>query len=201
LPDLLAGWQSLQDTYTTFFDYLTVALRATMNPKSRFLALVPALEGFHLAKHGDGPMPRKKFQKRRKEVLQRIRDLQDADPGDVAFLTDWLNVYGSYQLADRLRVIVDQELSEGLRERARARVHPIPGSLTSLVGRPEDVWAVMATARNRIAHGDNNQPSPPQLTALTRLAHTLAIGAALKLLRVPDIVLCRAIDENNWRVV
>jgi hypothetical protein len=41
LPDLLAGWQSLQDTYTTFFDYLTTALRASMSAKSRFLALVP----------------------------------------------------------------------------------------------------------------------------------------------------------------
>jgi hypothetical protein len=33
LPDLLAGWQSLQDIYTPFFDYLTVALRATMSPQ------------------------------------------------------------------------------------------------------------------------------------------------------------------------
>jgi len=59
LPDLLAGWQSLQTTYITFFDYLTAALRASMSTKSRFLALVPALEGFHLAKHGDGPIPRR----------------------------------------------------------------------------------------------------------------------------------------------
>lgn len=40
LPDLLAGWRSLQTTYVTFFDCLTAALRASMSPKSRFLALV-----------------------------------------------------------------------------------------------------------------------------------------------------------------
>ena len=201
LPDLLAGWQSLQTTYITFFDYLTTALRASMSTKSRFLALVPALEGFHLARHGDGPIPGKNFKKQRKAVLQRIGDLDGVNPGDVAFLTKWLSVYVSYQLADRLRVIVDQELGEGLRERVRARIGPIPESLSSLVDQPEDVWAVMGTARNRIDHGGDNQPSSAQLAALTRLAHTVAIGAALHLLGVPDTVLCAAIDQGQWPVI
>ena len=201
LPDLLAGWQSLQNAYTTFFDYLTTALRASMSAKSRFLALVPALEGFHLAKHGDSPIPRKEFKKQRAAVLQRIRDLDGVNQGDVHFLTNWLNVYGSYQLADRLRVIVDQELGEGLRERIRARTDPIPESLTSLVSQPADIWAVMGTARNRIAHGSDNQPSSTQLAALTRLAHTVAIGASLSLLGVPDTVLCAAIDQGRWPVI
>jgi ApeA N-terminal domain 1 len=198
LPDLLAGWQSLQDTYITFFDYLTTALRASMNPKSRFLALVPALEGFHLARHGDGPIPAKDFKKQRTDVLRRIRDLDGVDQDDVEFLKKWLGVYGSYQLADRLRVIVNQELGEGLRERIRARTDPIPGSLVGLIDRPDDVWAIMGTARNRIAHGLDNQPSSAQLTALTRLAHTVAIGASLNLLGVPDTVLCAAIDDGRW---
>jgi ApeA N-terminal domain 1 len=201
LPDLLAGWQSLQTTYITFFDYLTTALRASMSTKSRFLVLVPALEGFHLAKHGDGPIPKEDFKKQRKAVLQRIGDLDGVNPGDVDFLTKWLSVYGSYQLADRLRVIVDQELGEGLRERVRARIDPIPESLSSLVDQPEDVWAVMDTARNRIAHGSDNQPTSAQLAALTRLAHTVAIGAALNLLGVPDTVLCAAIDQSQWPVI
>jgi hypothetical protein len=201
LPDLLAGWQNLQDTYTTFFDYLTTALRASMSVKSRFLALVPALEGFHLAKHGDGPIPRKEFKKERKAVLQRIRGLEGVNQDDVDFLTNWLSVYGSYQLADRLRVIVDNELGEGLRERIRARTDPIPESLISLVSQPEDVWAVMGTARNRIAHGSDNQPSSSQLAALTRLAHTVAIGASLSLLGVPDTLLCAAIDQDRWPVI
>jgi hypothetical protein len=201
LPELLAGWQSLQTAYITFFDYLTTALRASMSTKSRFLALVPALEGFHLARHGDGPIPKKDFKKQRKAVLQRIGDLDGVNPGDVDFLTKWLSVYGSYQLAARLRVIVDQELGEGLRERVRARIDPIPESLSSLVDQPEDVWAVMGTARNRIAHGGDNQPSSAQLAALTRLAHTVAIGAALNLLGVPDTILCAAIDQGQWPVI
>ena len=201
LPDLLAGWQALQTTYITFFDYLTTALRASMSAKSRFLALVPALEGFHLAKYGDGPIPRREFKKQRKAVLQRIRDLDGVNQGDVEFLTNWLSVYGSYQLADRLRVLVDQEVGEGLRERIRARTDPVPESLTSLVDQPEDVWAVMGTVRNRIAHGSDKQPSSTQLAALTRLAHTVAIGASLNLLGVPDTVLCAAIDQGRWPVI
>jgi hypothetical protein len=43
-----------------------------------------------------------------------------------------------YQLAERLRAIVDQELSEGLRERVRARVDPVPESLSGLVEQPVD---------------------------------------------------------------
>jgi hypothetical protein len=70
-------------------------------------------------------------------------------------------------LAAVMRVIVDQKLGEGLRERVRARIDPIPESLGSLVDQPEDVWAVMGTARNRIARGGDNQPSSAQLAALT----------------------------------
>jgi hypothetical protein len=201
LPDLLEGWRCLQTTYVTFFDYLTAALRASMSPKSRFLALVPALEGFHLAKHGDGPIPRKEFKKQRKDVLHRILELDGVNPGDVGFLNKWISVYGSYQLADRLRMIMDQELSEGLRERVRARVDPIPESLSGLVEHPEDVWAIAGTARNRIAHGSGKQPTAAQLATLTRLAHTLAIGAALNVLGVPDTVLCASIDQGRWPVI
>ncbi len=70
-------------------------------------------------------------------------------------------------------------------------------------GRPtvRRMWGVMGTARNRIVHGGDNQPSPAQLAALTRLAHTVAIGAALNLLRVPDTVLCAAIDQGQWPVM
>jgi hypothetical protein len=98
-------------------------------------------------------------------------------------------------------MIADRELGEGLRERVRARVDSIPASLSGLVNQPEDVWAVMGTARNRIAHGDTNQPSHAQMAALTRLAHTVAVGAALKLLGVPDTVLCTAIDQGKWPVI
>jgi hypothetical protein len=97
-------------------------------------------------------------------------------------------------------VIVDQELGEGLRERIRARTDPIPESLSSLVDQAEDVWAVMGTVRNRIAHGSDKQPRSARLGALTHLAHTVAVGAALNLLGVPDTVLCSAIDQDRWPV-
>jgi hypothetical protein len=201
LPALLAGWRSLQTTYVTFFDYLTAALRANMSPKSRFLALVPALEGFHQAKYGDGPIPRKEFKEQRKDVLRRITELDGVDSGDVNFLNKWLSVYGSYQLADRLRMIVDHELSEGLRERLQARVDPFPETLSGLVEQPEDVWAVVGTARNRIAHGSGKQPTAAHLATLTRLAHTVAIGAALNVLGIPDTVICASIDQGRWPVI
>jgi hypothetical protein len=200
LPDLLAGWQSLQTTYVTFFDYLTVALRDTMSSKSRFLALVPALEGFHLAKYSDGPVPRNEFQRQRRDVLRRVTALEGLADADAAFLKKWLKEYGSYQLDHRLRELVDRELADGLRNCVRARINPLPEILRPS-RRPKDVWAVMSTTRNRIAHGSDNQPSPAQLTALTRLAHTVAIGVALNHLRVPDTVLCAAIDQDTWSLI
>ncbi|MFI0469219.1 HEPN domain-containing protein [Saccharopolyspora sp. 5N102] len=201
LPDLLAGWRSLQTTYTTFFDYLTVAMRESMNVRSRFLALVPALESFHVAEYGDGPVPRSEFKKERKRVLKRISELAEIDDADVEFLKTWLSPLGSYQLAERLRELVAKELSEGLQQRVRARIEPLPHTLQGMVQSPADVWAVMGTARNRIAHGADNQPSPEQLLTLTRLAHTVAVGTTLRRLGVPDTVLCAAIDDNRWRLI
>jgi len=71
-----------------------------------------------------GPIPSKGFKKERKAIPKRIRDLDGVDPGDVDFRTEWLSVYGSYKLADRLRMIADQELGEGLCERIRTAPSP-----------------------------------------------------------------------------
>jgi ApeA N-terminal domain 1 len=172
-----------------------------MSTKSRFLALVPALEGFHVARYGDGRVPKSEFRKQRKDVLQRIRSVDGVSQADADFINEWLSVYGSYTLADRLRAIADFELGEDLRERIRARTNPLPDVLSKMVDQAQDVWTVMGTARNRIAHGSDNQPSAAQLAALTRLAHTVAIGTALMLLGVPDAVLCAAIDHGRWPVV
>jgi hypothetical protein len=59
----------------------------------------------------------------------------------------------------------------------------------------------MGTARNRFAHGDAHQPSAAQLATLTRLAHTVAIGAALNHLGIPETVLCDAIDQDRWPLI
>jgi hypothetical protein len=201
LPDLLDGWATLRTTYSTFYDYLTVALRDRMSTRSRFLALVPALEGLHVAKYGDGPMPRAEYQKRRRALVDRLTNADGVEQDDVKFIETWLGFYGSYQLADRLHKIVDEELGDKLRDHIKARVEPLPSILKGIVENATDAWAIMGTARNRIAHGADGQPSSAQLAALTRLAHTVAIGAALKHLGVPETVLCDAIDQDMWPVL
>lgn len=201
LPGLLDGWSQLRTTYSTFFDYLTVALRTTMSWRSRFLALIPALEGLHLAKYGDGPISRRDYVKQRKAVVSRLAQADSVDQDDVKFINDWLSYYGSYPLVNRLHEIRDKELGTGLRERIQDRVVPLPPHLEGLVQNATDIWAVMGTARNRIAHGADGQPSPAQLVSLTRLAHTVAVGAALQQLGVPEAVLCEAIDHDRWTML
>jgi hypothetical protein len=201
LPDLLAGWATLQSTYSTFFDYLTVALRGPMSARSRFLALLPALEGLHVAKYGDGPMTRAAYKSQRKSLIIRLSETEGVGQDDIGFVKEWLSRYGSYQLAYRLREIADKDLGPDLRRRIRERVEPLPAILEDIVQNPEDVWAVMGTVRNRIAHGDPRQPSDSQLAPLTRLAHAVATGAALSQLGIPETVLCDAIDQERWLVL
>lgn len=200
LPDLFERWAHLRSTHGTFFDYLTVAMRNTLSTRSRFLALVPALEGLHLARYGDGPVPRNAFQKMRKAVIKRLSVIENVESDDIAFLKEWLAPYGSYQLAYRLREIFEKEIGPDLNGQIRARVDPLPDSLVGFVEGVEDVWAVMGTARNRIAHGAEIQPSSAQLGVLTRLAHTITVGAALRILGVSDAVLCESINQDRWQV-
>jgi hypothetical protein len=201
LPDLLDGWAALQSTYSTFFDYLTVALRGPMNARSQFLALLPALEGLHVAKYGDGPMPRSEYKNQRKSVVSRLSEAEGVSQEDADFIKEWLSGLGSYELAYRLREIAGKELGPELRRRIDKQVDPLPAVLKGIVQNPPDVWSVMGTVRNRIAHGDPRRPSDPQLAALTRLAHAVATGAALNLLGVPETVLCDAIDQERWQVL
>lgn len=201
LPDLLMGWATLRTKYSTFFDYLTLALPGSMSTRSRFLALVPALEGLHLAKYGDGPISRAEYKRQRRDVIRRLAEVPGVDQDDVGFVKEWLSAYGSYKLEERLHQIRDRELGAKLRARIQERVDPLPFVLDGLVQRATDVWAVMGTARNRIAHGDANQPSAAQLATLTRLAHTMAIGAALNHLGIPEAILCEAIDQDRWPLI
>jgi hypothetical protein len=126
LPDLLDGWAALQSTYSTFFGYLTVALRGPMSARSRFLALLPALEGLHVAKYGDGPMTRAEYNSQRRSLISRLSETEGVERDDVDFVKAWLAFYGSYQLAHRLREIADKDLGPELRRRIRERVDPLP---------------------------------------------------------------------------
>jgi hypothetical protein len=199
LPELIAGWRQLNRKYDTFFEYLTTAMREQMSIKARFLALVPALEGFHTATYGDGPMTKGTFKTERKDVLRRIEALHGVEHADVAWLKKWVKTIGSYELADRLRQVVENELPAGLRARIQARTTTLPAVLEGIVENAIDVWQVMGTVRNRIAHGDR-EPTPERLLVLTRLAHTVTIGLALQQLGVPDTALTRKIDHYEWPV-
>lgn len=199
LPDLLVGWRQLETKYDTFFEYLTTAMREQMSVKSWFLALVPALEAFHTEKHGDGPMTESDFKRQRKDVLARIKALSGVRPEDVAWLKKWVKTIGSYELAYRLREVVEKDLPAELRARIQARTTPLPAVLEGIVKDATDVWQVMAKARNRMAHGEP-EPTRDQLRALTRLAHTVTIGLALQQLGVPDTDLTTAIDHHEWHV-
>jgi hypothetical protein len=172
-----------------------------MSARSRFLALLPALEGLHVAKYGDGPVPRHEHKSQRKSVISRLSEAEGASQEDVDFAKAWLNRFGSYELAYRLREIADKELGPELRRRIGERVNPLPAVLEGVFENPPDVWAVMGTVRNRIAHGDPRQPSDSQLAALARLAHAVATGAALNLLGISETVLCDAIDQERWLVL
>ena len=78
---------------------------------------------------------------------------------------------------------------------ARSKTSIHAASLTLDVGESSRVQA------KAMSSGGDNQPSSAQLAALTRLAHTVTIGAALNLLGVPDNVLCAAIDQGQWPVL
>jgi hypothetical protein len=63
------------------------------------------------------------------------------------------------------------------------------------------IWETMATARNRIAHGKSPVPTAEQITALSRLAHTLVAALALGWLGVPDTALRTGIDHRHWSML
>lgn len=199
LADLLAGWRNLQDSYDIFFDYLTVSLREEMSFKTRFLALVPALESYHTTKYGDGPVSRADFRRQRKAVLGRLKAAEGVQADDIAWLDEWVSTLGSYPLQERLRQLL-HDLPEALQDRIRSGTDPLPTCLEGTLERPQDVWHVMGKVRNNLAHGGGT-PTWEQLACLTRLAHTMAVGLALQQLGVPDTALINAIDRGDWTIL
>lgn len=131
--------------------------------------------------------------------LARIKALSGVSPGDVAWLKEWVKTIGSYKLEYRLREVVEKDLPAGLRTHIQARTATMPAVLEGIVENATDIWQVMGTVRNRIAHG-GREPTLDQLQVLTRLAHTVTIGLALQQLGVPDTDLTRAIDHHVWLV-
>jgi anion-transporting ArsA/GET3 family ATPase len=108
------------------------------------------------------------YKRERKAVLAQIEALGGVDQNNVAWLNQWVSSIGSYELAYRLQQIVEEDLPTALRTRIQTRTETLPTVLHGIVDNAPNVWAVMATARNRIAHGDS-QPTPEQLLALARL--------------------------------
>jgi hypothetical protein len=199
LVDLLSGWQGVAEKYDAFFDYLSTSLREDMTANARFRALVPAIESYHTTKYGDGPVSRADFKRRRKLVLAKLKETQGLSSDDVEWLQKWVSPIGSFQLQERLRQVVG-ELSPALQSCLRARTDPLPEVLRGIMDNPQDVWHVMGKARNNVLHG-GEPPTSEQLGALTRLAHTVAVGLALNLLGVSDTSLVSAIDDDRWYVI
>lgn len=201
LTDVLTRWRALRDEHGTFHDYLALARREPeISIRARFLAAVPALEGLHDALHG--PPPPGREEQVRSEVLDRVRVLPGLAPEDLDYLDKRLAPPDGYKLAHRLGALVEYDLGADLRTLITRRIDPLPDFLVleGIDGRLT-IWETMATARNRIAHGKSPVPTAQQITALTRLAHTLVIALALGRLGVPDTALRAAIDYRRWSVL
>ena len=201
LPDLLDRWRTLHTDHTTFHDYLTLSRRDPLiSRRSRFLAAVPALEGLHAATHGEVPPGRD--DQRRAEVIDRIRALPGVQAADLDYLDQRLAPPTSYQLAYRLRALVQDDLGDELDAMITRCTSPLPDFLALQdASGPQDIWEVMATARNRIAHGRNLVPAIEQVDALAKLAHTVATGMALVYLGVSDTALCAGIEHDRWSML
>jgi hypothetical protein len=119
----------------------------------------------------------------------------------VDFVSTWLDHRSSYPLHERLRTIASTNLSADLKHHLAAKAQPIPPVLTGFVDGAKDVWDLMGTARNRLAHGYGKQPTDAQISALNRIAQVTAIGAALELLDVSDVALCAALESGSWRLL
>ncbi|MDQ3764454.1 MAG: hypothetical protein M3460_23700 [Actinomycetota bacterium] len=201
LADVLARWHTLRDEYRTFYDYLTLPRREPgISARARFLTAVPALEGLHDALHG--PPPPGRDEQVRSEVLDRVRALPGLAPDDLAYLDRRLAPPDGYKLAHRLSALVEHDLGIDLRALITRRTDPLPDFLAlEGVDGQLPIWETMATARNRIAHGKSPVPTAEQITALTRLAHTLAAALALGRLGVPDTALQAGIDHHRWSML
>jgi hypothetical protein len=201
LAEVLTRWHVLRNEHHTFHEYLTLRRREpTMSARARFLAAVPALEALHDALHG--PPPPGRGEQVRTEVLDRVRRLPDLAADDLDYLNRHLAPPQGYKLAHRLRVLVEDDLGADLRALIAKRTDPLPEFLVLEGAKGQQtIWETVAKARNRIAHGGTPVPSVEQISALMRLAHTLATALALGQLGVPDEALRAGITHEQWSMV
>ncbi|GLY53167.1 hypothetical protein [Lentzea sp. NBRC 102530] len=200
LPDLLQQWLELEQDCGTLFEYLTAGMQETMSTRTRYLFLLPALEALHSARHGDETAANAPNQARL-QLLQRIVAADDVTEENAAVLTARLTppTARGYQLHERLRELAG-DLDPVLAQRIRPSIDPIPPLLQRIVTGARDVWDIVGTTRNRLAHGNSNVPSAEQLLALARLAHTLVVALTVQHLGQPDL-LADAIDDGSWLVL
>jgi len=220
LAELFAKLHQLGQECPAFSEYLSQITWPGRSSKTALLQVVPALEALHAALHGEGPIADKAFKKDRRRIVKTLRrsvprrdaaswhrrlkawkgrGRHDLSATDVAFVSTWLSPRSSYPLHERLRTIASTNLSSDLKQQLEAKTQPIPPVLHGFVDGAKDVWDLMGTARNRLAHGHGKQPTDAQITALNQLAQVTAIGAALELLDVSDVALCAALESGSWR--
>ncbi|MEU0532333.1 HEPN domain-containing protein [Amycolatopsis tolypomycina] len=199
LPDLLTRWTALANDQPVFVDYLRTVFRNPLPVTSRFVALIAALEGFHTAKHGSGPLGKKEFDREKDAVFKRLKKTEGVSEDDRAWLRQWGNYFGSYELHERFRRLA-ADLPKDLQHHITAAVQPIPPLLHGIMNDPIDIWQLMGKARNNLAHGNTPQ-STDQLTALTRLGHTLAVATALQELGLTPTHLDALMRTEKWSIV
>ncbi|MBN9748594.1 hypothetical protein DMP23_47750 [Amycolatopsis sp. A1MSW2902] len=198
LPDLVSRWSFMKEEYPVFLDYLASIPVEGLPITARFTALMASLESFHTIKYGAGPVSRNVFSREKNRAMREIRNSCDVSKESYAWLRRWGNFFGTYELRERLSAL-NEGLPQVLRDLVDASTDPIPRLLSDVVKEPQDIWQIAGKARNNLAHGNTPQTSE-QLTFLTRLGNTIAVGHALSLLEAPADPFVTAIKRGDWRL-
>ncbi|MET9265255.1 hypothetical protein [Amycolatopsis sp. NPDC004079] len=198
MPDLIGRWSAMKRDYPVFADYLTSIPAPGLPITARFTALMASLESFHTIKYGAGPLGKKEFSREKNNVMKEIRNSRDVSEVNYDWLRRWGNFFGTYELRERLRAL-HAGLPRALQDLVNAAVEPVPDLLADVVANPEDIWHIAGKARNNLAHGNTPQTNE-QLSLLTQLGNTLAVGHVLSLLGAPADPFAAAITRGDWRL-
>jgi len=167
--ELLERWELLRSTHHNFIGPLMQGVTTPrMDFRSRFLALVQALEGLHTQVYGEGPLPEEEHRRQLEGILNEVKRLGLAKDGRI-YLRRWLDWSGRYSLRERLKELRDVVADE---------ISSLPELDLDLV--PGDV----SVYRNKISHGADSYPLEV-LRPINRVLSALGVAHVLRLLELP----------------